>query len=72
MPRGARIIDHTPMDRLGEPEDHVGPALFVLSDSARFVHGARLPVDGGVSAYGGGVTTLACLDAGSCSTIPAG
>lgn len=52
-PRGARIVDHTPMDRLGKPEDLVGPALFVLSDAARFVHGASLPVDGGVSAYGG-------------------
>ena len=51
--RGSRIIDHTPMSRLGAPEDLVGPALFLLSDAAKFIHGAALAVDGGVSAYGG-------------------
>jgi len=52
-PRGARIVDHTPMGRLGLAEDLIGPALFLLSDAAQFVHGATLAVDGGVSAYGG-------------------
>jgi NAD(P)-dependent dehydrogenase (short-subunit alcohol dehydrogenase family) len=51
--RGGRIMDHTPMGRLGEPEDLVGPALFLLSDAAQFVHGTALIVDGGISAYGG-------------------
>ena len=51
--RGQRIIDHTPMNRLGNPDDLVGPALWLYSDSARFVHGTVLTVDGGISAYGG-------------------
>lgn len=51
--RGRRIIAHTPMARFGDPEDLVGPALWLLSDSARFVHGATLAVDGGAGAYGG-------------------
>ncbi len=51
--RGRRIIAHTPMGRLGQPEDLVGPALFLLSDLAAFVHGTSLIVDGGISAFGG-------------------
>ena len=51
--RGERIIAHTPMGRLGRPEDLVGPALLLLSDACRFVHGATLVVDGGLGAYGG-------------------
>lgn len=51
--RGRRILDHTPMGRLGEPDDLVGPALFLLSDAARFVHGTTLAVDGGLGAFGG-------------------
>ena len=51
--RGGRIIDHTPMARMGRPEDLVGPVLYLLSDAARFVHGTVLIVDGGLSAYGG-------------------
>ena len=48
-----RIIAQTPMARLGKPEDLVGPALFLLSDTAEFVHGTTLVVDGGISAFGG-------------------
>ena len=51
--RGGRIIDHTPMNRMGSPNDLVGPALWLLSDSAGFVHGTVITVDGGLSAYGG-------------------
>ncbi|MCK5801784.1 MAG: SDR family oxidoreductase [Lentisphaeria bacterium] len=51
--RGRRILDHTPMGRFGQPEDLVSPALFLLSEDARFVHGATLAVDGGLSAFGG-------------------
>lgn len=52
-PRGQAVIDHTPMARLGDPSDLVGPALFLLSDAARFVHGTAIVLDGGMSAYGG-------------------
>jgi len=51
--RGKRIIAHTPMGRFGRPEDLIGPALWLLSDAARFVHGTAVVVDGGLSAYGG-------------------
>lgn len=45
--RAARVLARTPMGRWGEPDDLVGPVLFLLSDAARFVTGAVLPVDGG-------------------------
>lgn len=51
--RGKRIVDHTPMARFGEPDDLVGPALWLLSDAARFVHGTTVVVDGGLAAFGG-------------------
>ena len=44
---GDAILARTPLGRWGEPEDLVGPALFLCSDAARFVTGAVLPVDGG-------------------------
>lgn len=47
-----RIGARTPLRRLGEPDDLVGPVLFLASDAARFVTGAALPVDGGWLAYG--------------------
>lgn len=51
--RGQQVIAHTPMARLGQPEDLVGPVLFLLSGVSSFVHGTTLVVDGGMSAYGG-------------------
>jgi NAD(P)-dependent dehydrogenase (short-subunit alcohol dehydrogenase family) len=52
-PRGQRIIAHTPLGRLGQPEDLVCPALTLLSEGAAFMHGTTLVVDGGFSAFGG-------------------
>lgn len=51
--RGQTILDHTPMGRLGEPDDLVGALLWLVSPSASFVTGIVVPVDGGFSAYGG-------------------
>jgi NAD(P)-dependent dehydrogenase (short-subunit alcohol dehydrogenase family) len=51
--RGQSILAHTPMRRFGQPADLVGPALMLLSNSAGFVHGTTVAVDGGVSAFGG-------------------
>ncbi len=42
-----RIEAMTPMARLAETEDVVGPVLFLCSDAARMVTGHTLPVDGG-------------------------
>ena len=36
-----------PLGRLGEPDDLVGPTVFLASDLARYVTGAALLVDGG-------------------------
>ncbi|GAB7128687.1 SDR family oxidoreductase [Silvimonas sp. JCM 19000] len=37
-----------PLGRLGQPEDLVGPAVFLASDMAQYVTGAALLVDGGM------------------------
>jgi NAD(P)-dependent dehydrogenase (short-subunit alcohol dehydrogenase family) len=52
-PRGRAIIAHTPLGRFGDPKDLVGAVLWLLSDSAAFVHGVVIPIDGGFSAYSG-------------------
>jgi NAD(P)-dependent dehydrogenase (short-subunit alcohol dehydrogenase family) len=52
-PRGQTIIDHTPMGRLGEPDDLVGTLLWLVSPASSFVTGIVVPVDGGFSAYSG-------------------
>ena len=51
--RGKRIIDHTPMQRFGEPEELVGTAIWLCSPASKFVTGVVVPVDGGFSAYSG-------------------
>jgi NAD(P)-dependent dehydrogenase (short-subunit alcohol dehydrogenase family) len=48
--RSRAILDRTPMGRWGTPSDLVGPALFLAGESAGFVTGVVLPVDGGYSA----------------------
>ena len=52
--RARKIITGTPMGRFGNPEELIGAALFLASDeTASFVNGIVLPVDGGYSAYSG-------------------
>ena len=41
------IAAHTPLRRLGLPEDIAGAVVFLCSDWARFVTGTYLPVSGG-------------------------
>ena len=41
------FIARTPMGRLGQPDDMVGPILFLLSDTSRFITGQVLHVNGG-------------------------
>jgi len=52
-PRGQSIMEHTPMNRFGKPEDLVGAVLWLLSPSSQFVHGTVIAIDGGFSAYSG-------------------
>jgi NAD(P)-dependent dehydrogenase (short-subunit alcohol dehydrogenase family) len=51
--RGEAILAHTPMRRLGAPEDLVGTLLWLVSPSASFITGVVVPVDGGFAAYSG-------------------
>lgn len=51
--RGQTIIDHTPMNRFGDPDDLSGALVWLCSDAASFVTGVVVPVDGGFSAFSG-------------------
>lgn len=48
------ILRGIPLNRLGEPEDIVGPVVFLASKAGAFVTGALLPVDGGNLALNAG------------------
>ena len=45
------IISKTPAARWGNPEDLMGPAVFLASEASDFVNGQTLYVDGGILAY---------------------
>ena len=47
--RRDRILSRTPMGTLGEPDDVAFAAVYLCAPAARFITGAVLPVDGGVS-----------------------
>ncbi len=51
-PRGQELRMRTPMRRFGDPEELVGATIFLASDSASFVTGHLLAVDGGFLASG--------------------
>jgi NAD(P)-dependent dehydrogenase (short-subunit alcohol dehydrogenase family) len=51
--RGEKIIRNTPMQRFGEAEELNGPIHFLCSESASFVTGIVLPVDGGFGVFSG-------------------
>jgi NAD(P)-dependent dehydrogenase (short-subunit alcohol dehydrogenase family) len=46
-----RLLEHTPMGRLVEPEEVAAAILFLASDAASMITGATLPVDGGWTAH---------------------
>ena len=48
----SRIVERTPMRRLGYPREVANVVAFLASDDACFVTGETLPVDGGWLAYG--------------------
>ena len=50
--RGQEFLTRTPMRRFGQLEELVGAAIFLASDSASFVTGHVLVVDGGFLASG--------------------
>ena len=51
--RGKKIIEQTPMNRFGNPQDLKKAVKFLVSNQSSFVTGIVLPVDGGFSAYSG-------------------
>jgi NAD(P)-dependent dehydrogenase (short-subunit alcohol dehydrogenase family) len=51
-PRGKEFLVRTPMRRFGNLDELVGAAIFLASDSASFVTGHVLTVDGGFLASG--------------------
>ncbi|MBO9635486.1 MAG: SDR family oxidoreductase [Chitinophagaceae bacterium] len=47
--RKAKVFSRTPMGKMGQPADIAEAALFLAGDSAQFITGVVLPVDGGNS-----------------------
>ncbi len=45
--RSKTILDRIPAGRWGQPEDFKGPAVFLASAAADYIHGTILTVDGG-------------------------
>ncbi len=52
--RKASILSRTPMNRFGQLEEIQGAAIFLASESARFITGEIIAVDGGFLAQGVG------------------
>lgn len=48
--REKAILEHTPMQRYGEPRELIGAVLWLSSEAASFVTGAEITVDGGFTA----------------------
>ena len=48
--RKRRIMEHTPMQRFGAPEELVGATVYLASDASTFVTGSVVAVDGGFTA----------------------
>ena len=48
---GQFIVAKTPAGRWGDPEDMVGPCVFLASHASDFVNGQILYADGGILAY---------------------
>lgn len=45
--RSKSILERIPANRWGKPEDFGGPAVFLASSAANYIHGEILTVDGG-------------------------
>ncbi|MFA8440132.1 SDR family NAD(P)-dependent oxidoreductase [Pueribacillus sp. YX66] len=48
--RGQQLIDDTPLNRLGKPEEVAYAVLFLASDESSYITGVSLPIDGGYTA----------------------
>jgi len=45
------LLDHIPVQRIGEPEDVGRAAVWLVSDDSDYVHGSTLYIDGGMTLY---------------------
>ena len=54
LPKHARerLLEHTPLRRLAQPEDIATVVRFLLSDDAAYISGTSIVVDGGMTALG--------------------
>jgi NAD(P)-dependent dehydrogenase (short-subunit alcohol dehydrogenase family) len=50
--RGRRILEHTPMERFGKPEEIAGAVVFFCSPAGSFMNGACIKIDGGFQISG--------------------
>jgi len=46
----AKLARQVPLGRIGQPQDVAGAVLYLASDESRFMTGAELKLDGGISA----------------------
>lgn len=51
--RLARVEEHYPMRRIGEPDDIAGTAVFLASEAGRYITGQTIVVDGGATVAAG-------------------
>lgn len=47
-----KILNHTPLQRIGDPDEVAATILFLASDKASYITGVNMPVDGGFSNLG--------------------
>jgi NAD(P)-dependent dehydrogenase (short-subunit alcohol dehydrogenase family) len=67
--RLADFVGRTPLGRVGQPEELVGPVVFLVSEMASYVSGVTLPVDGGFLAVE--VRTVRCGGTRACMEVNA-
>lgn len=51
--RGSAVINNTPFNRFGSPDELIGALIWLLSDASQFVTGTVINVDGGFSVFSG-------------------
>ena len=49
---GQKLVDGTPLGRIGEPPDIASAVVFLVSDEARWITGETLRVSGGAHGVG--------------------
>lgn len=51
--RGQKVVNKTPLNRFGKPEELGAALVYLLSDASSFVVGSSLEVDGGFTCFSG-------------------